>query len=98
MHKIIAGIDEVGRGALAGPIVAASVVIPNTIQIPSFIKDSKQLSPAKRQIAFDWIQAHCLFATGSSTQKYIDTYGIKKANFKAMKIALKKLVTRNQLK
>ncbi|MFC1924818.1 ribonuclease HII, partial [Chloroflexota bacterium] len=53
-YGIIAGIDEVGRGALAGPVVAAAVILPIQINAPwlSQVRDSKQLSPIQRSHIF----------------------------------------------
>ncbi|HEX2769535.1 MAG TPA: ribonuclease HII, partial [Geobacteraceae bacterium] len=53
-YSCIAGIDEAGRGALAGPVVAAAVVFPKGAEIPG-INDSKKLTPAKRNELFDLI-------------------------------------------
>ena len=57
-YQYIAGIDEVGRGALAGPVVAAAVILPYPIDTPWLVqvKDSKQLSPARRQLLFPHIR------------------------------------------
>ena len=53
-YQLIAGVDEAGRGALAGPVVAAAVILPCRIDGPWIdqVKDSKQLSPAKRELLF----------------------------------------------
>ncbi|GAJ17361.1 unnamed protein product, partial [marine sediment metagenome] len=50
-YQLIAGVDEVGRGALAGPVVAAAVILPNKLKARCLagVKDSKQLSPARRE-------------------------------------------------
>ena len=54
-EAIIAGIDEAGRGALAGPVVAGACILPDGIRLPRFIRDSKQLTPETRAEAFAWI-------------------------------------------
>ena len=53
--KYIAGVDEVGRGPLAGPVVAAAVVLPKDFNVPG-VNDSKKLSPTKRDKFFDIIK------------------------------------------
>ena len=56
-YQYIAGIDEAGRGSLAGPVVAAAVILPCRIDVPwlNQVKDSKQLSPARRESLFHHI-------------------------------------------
>jgi ribonuclease HII len=56
-YRFIAGLDEVGRGALAGPVMAAAVILPQSIEAPWLrqVKDSKQLSPAVRKVLFTHI-------------------------------------------
>lgn len=87
-YECIAGVDEAGRGALAGPVVAACCCLPIGAELPEYIVDSKVLSPSKRQIAFEWIKEHCVFGIGKASANYIDTHGIKKATHKAMKQAI----------
>ena len=54
--KVIAGVDEAGRGPLCGPVVAGAVVfLSHDIEIPVVIRDSKQMSEKQRNIAYDWI-------------------------------------------
>ena len=57
-YRLIAGIDEAGRGPLAGPVVAAAVILPYQLDAPwlAQVRDSKQLSPAKRELLFQYIQ------------------------------------------
>jgi ribonuclease HII len=55
-HGVIAGVDEVGRGPIAGPVVAAAVIFPGERFLPS-LRDSKQLPPAKREVLYDAIMA-----------------------------------------
>ncbi|MBI2117644.1 ribonuclease HII, partial [Candidatus Peregrinibacteria bacterium] len=84
---IIIGIDEAGRGPLAGPVVAAACV--DCKIFPSFmIKDSKQLTPEKRERAFLWIQEYCTYGIGISDASEIDRIGILEATQKAMQDAL----------
>lgn len=89
--SIFCGIDEVGRGALAGPVVAAAVILPPFTYLKG-IRDSKQLSPQKREAFFILITEKALaIGVGSATHKEIDRFNIRNASFMAMKRALRKL-------
>lgn len=88
---MIAGIDEAGRGALAGPVVAGACILPEGITLPSFIRDSKQLSAEKREEAFAWIEVHCQFGCGRADATFIDHHGILSATEKAMQEAVEAL-------
>ena len=84
----IAGIDEAGRGALAGPVVAAAVVLPIGVEIPG-INDSKKLTPAKRNELFDMILEKALsVGVGSGDHLLIDRVNILQATLFAMKEAV----------
>ncbi len=93
-YRYIAGIDEVGRGALAGPVVAAAVILPCHMDAPwlNLVKDSKQLSPAVRELLFHHIYKIAV-ATGIGLVRHevIDTQGIIKATRLAMKLAVDRL-------
>ena len=94
-YRYIAGIDEVGRGALAGPVVAAAVILPCHINAPwlSQIKDSKQLSPAKRELLFPHInEAAISVGIGKVAAEVIDKEGIIRATRLAMKSAIDQLL------
>lgn len=88
----IAGIDEAGRGALAGPVVAAAVILPRNEQIESLlagVNDSKQLSAKKRELFFDLIIEHALaYGIGQQPASVIDEIGIMPANKLAMQTAV----------
>ena len=93
-YQRIAGIDEVGRGALAGPVVAAAVILPCHIDTPwlNQVKDSKQLSPARREILFHYInEAAISVGIGIAPHEVIDAQGIIKATRLAMKLAIDQL-------
>jgi len=93
-YQLIAGIDEAGRGALAGPVVAAAVILPHHIDTPwlSQIKDSKQLSPTKRELLFHHIKELAIsIGIGMIHNEVIDTQGIIKATRLAMKSAVDQL-------
>ena len=91
----IAGIDEAGRGALAGPVVAAAVILPlnNTIEtILHGVNDSKQLTARKRETLFDLICEHALaYGIGQQPASVIDEIGILPANKLAMQTAVSQL-------
>lgn len=87
---IVCGLDEVGRGPLAGPVVAACVIIPKEKRALPFIgdiKDSKKLSPAKRESLYAEIIQHFPYAIAEITPSEIDTINILQASLKAMKVA-----------
>ncbi len=93
-YRYIAGIDEAGRGALAGPVVAAAVILPYCIDAPwlSLVRDSKQLSPAKRELLFHHIHSIAVATgIGMASHEVIDTQGIVKATELAMKLAVEQL-------
>ena len=90
----VAGIDEVGRGPLAGPVTAAAVVMPGTIPAAWFglIHDSKQMTPARRAFAYEQIGRYAeAVGVGSSTPFEIDSIGIVSATRLAMTRALHEL-------
>lgn len=90
--KKIAGIDEAGRGPLAGPVVAASCILPKGA-IFKELNDSKQLSPAKREKLFEEITKHpeALFGIGSCSVEEIDQLNILQATFLAMQRAVQNM-------
>ena len=93
-YQRIAGIDEAGRGALAGPVVAAAVILPCRIDTPwlNQVRDSKQLSPARRELLFHYIhEAATAIGIGIAPNEVIDTQGIIKATRLAMKLAIDQL-------
>ena len=83
--KLIAGVDEVGRGCLAGPVIAAAVIFKNNI--PG-LKDSKKLSIKKRQKLSLIIMENSYFSFGSASVKEIDEINILQASLLAMKRAI----------
>jgi len=93
-YRLIAGVDEVGRGALAGPVMAAAVILPLGIEIPwlGSVRDSKQLSPKQRERVFDLVQrAGIPFGLGSVPHATIDEVGIVQATRMAMAQAVDSL-------
>jgi ribonuclease HII len=88
---LVAGVDEAGRGPLAGPVVAAAVILDDAKRIKG-LNDSKQLSPARRERLFDEIRAHALaFCVAEATVAEIDTLNILQATMLAMKRAVEGL-------
>lgn len=93
-YRFVAGIDEVGRGCLAGSVVAAAVIFPVDLQIKG-VKDSKQLSPKKREELYDVILSQCVsFGLGIVNEKTIDRINIRQAARLAMKRAVDSLKVR----
>ena len=84
------GIDEVGRGCLAGPVVAAAVVLPRNFE-KFILKDSKKLSFKQRQEAFKKIRKESVYALGVVSEIQIDKINILNATFQAMNKALKQI-------
>ena len=93
-YQLVAGVDEVGRGALAGPVVAAAVILPEypNARWLGLVRDSKMLTPKKRQYLSDCIRKEAL-ATGVGviSHEVIDSRGIVWATRLAMKLALSEL-------
>ncbi|MBP3206133.1 MAG: ribonuclease HII [Lachnospiraceae bacterium] len=90
-HQFICGIDEVGRGPLAGPVVAGAVILPKDCDI-LYINDSKQLSEKKREELYDIIQEKAIAcAVGYASPQRIDEINILQATYEAMREAIRKL-------
>lgn len=91
LPRPVAGVDEAGRGPLAGPVVAAAVLAPDGWTLTG-LNDSKKLTAAKRQALEDEIKRSCLgWAVGVATQEEIDAINILQATFLAMRRALEGL-------
>ena len=86
----MAGVDEVGRGCLAGPVFAAAVILNNNINIKG-IKDSKKISFKKRILLSKYIKKNSVYAIGHASVKEINETNILHASLLSMKRALKKL-------
>lgn len=90
----VIGVDEVGRGPLAGPVMAAAVYVPHANRnhpIWKEVRDSKQLSPIRRDVLFSIIQGQCLFGIGTASVEEIDTLNILQASFLAMRRAIEQI-------
>ena len=89
--QAIAGIDEAGRGPLAGPVVAAAVVLPRNHVIPG-VDDSKKLTAARRDALYDRIMTEALaVGVGVSDSQTVDRINILQATLRAMETAVRSL-------
>ena len=88
--KIIAGVDEVGRGSLIGPVYAAAVILNNSIN-KKILKDSKKLTKNKREILSKYIKKNSIWSIGKASIKEIEKNNILNASLLAMKRAIIKL-------
>lgn len=87
----IAGVDEVGRGPLAGPVIAAACILPKSFDLPG-LNDSKKLTEKKRRVLSQSIQEQAVaFSLGSATTAEIDLHNILRATKLAMTRALDKM-------
>ena len=93
---IIAGVDEVGRGCLAGPVVSAAVVLKEGINL-DLLKDSKKISFKKRQEISDHIKFHSFYAVGLASVDEILNLNILQASLLSMKRALEQLTVKPDL-
>lgn len=97
----VCGVDEVGRGPLAGPVVAACVIIPEEMRNLGFvgqIKDSKKLSPAKRAVLNTQITQNFPYAIATVDVEEIDALNILHASLKAMSLCIEKLALNHEIK
>ena len=96
-YDYICGIDEVGRGPLAGPVVAAAVIFPKDVDI-LYLNDSKQLSEKKREELYLEIKEKAIcYAVGMADVETIDTINILQADYVAMRQAISKLKVAPQI-
>ena len=90
-YKLICGVDEVGRGPLVGPVVAAAVILPKNYKLEG-LTDSKKISEKKREYLYDIIKKDAIsIGIGEVSPKEIDKINIYEASRKAMMIAISKL-------
>lgn len=89
--KLLAGVDEAGRGPLAGPVVAAAVIFDKKAFHPQ-INDSKKIAEPRREELYEWIIGNCTaYGIGIINHKEIEEINILQASLKAMKIAASQL-------
>ncbi len=93
-YHLVAGVDEAGRGALAGPVVACAVILPsdfNPVWL-GLVRDSKQLHPSRREFLYQAIQNEAIaIGTGIVSPQDIDSLGILKATWLAMEASIRQL-------
>lgn len=96
-YEYICGIDEVGRGPLAGPVMAAAVILPKDVNI-LYLNDSKQLSEKKREELYEEIKDKAVcYAVGMADVETIDEINILQADYVAMRQAINKLSVTPQI-
>lgn len=86
-NQVICGLDEVGRGCLAGPVVTAAVILPIG-KTHRLLKDSKLMLPEEREKAANWIKKNCWYATGIVHHRIVDDKNVYHATLVAMKKSL----------
>jgi len=96
-NAVICGIDEVGRGCLAGPLVTAAVILPPNTGY-KLLKDSKILTPKELILAYKWIKRNCRYNIGIASHNNIDTFNIWQATLIAMKKAAIHLIASSDIK
>ena len=90
---MLAGVDEAGRGALAGPVVASAVIFTQATD-PTLFSDSKTLSESRRDALYDIIMATCIVGIGSLSARSVDRYNILNATLRAMAFSVNNLAER----
>jgi ribonuclease HII len=88
--KIIAGVDEVGRGSLIGPVYASAVILSKSIN-KKLLKDSKSLTKNRREVLSKYIKKNSIWSIGKASVKEIEKINILHASLLAMQRAIKKL-------
>ena len=89
--RFIVGVDESGRGPIAGPVVAAAVYIPDSFSALDELRDSKAMSASRRQHLYSLLRKEALVSVGMASPKEIDKLNIRVATLLAMKRAIAKL-------
>jgi len=98
-YRVVAGVDEAGCGPLAGPVVAAAVILePDTARTWwCELRDSKQVTPDDRERLSAMLRAECAFGVGAASHEYIDEHGLTAARKHAMREAVRALPHRPQM-
>ena len=98
-NQYIIGADEVGRGSFAGPICAAAVKINYShLKLLANVKDSKKLSPKKREEIFSMVEENNIeYSFNESSNTFIDQFGIKNANEKVLTDSISDIYTGNEI-
>lgn len=96
-YKVICGVDEAGRGPLAGPVCAAAVILPDGLELPG-LTDSKKLTDKRRRELFPLIQEQAIaYGIGYASEEEIDSINILQATFLAMERAIAQLPVKPDL-
>ena len=95
-NVVIAGVDEAGRGPLAGPVVAAAAIL-NVDDDFIYLNDSKKVTPKRRDILYDDIMNRTIYGIGIVSAEEIDEMNILQATYKAMRMAIDKLSKRPEV-
>lgn len=98
-YRYIAGVDEVGCGAMAGPLLAAAVILPYPVKVPWLkqIRDSKLLTQLAREKLSEFIREIAIaVGVGEVSHEFIDSKGLTKARRRAMKLAIDQLLPHPQ--
>ena len=94
-NKIVVGVDEAGRGPLAGPVVAGAVIVIQDFPELQEINDSKKLTEKKRERLFEAIEKNCIVGIGIASEKEIDEMNILNATFLAMRRAISQVAEKS---
>ena len=94
-NKIVVGVDEAGRGPLAGPVVAGAVIVIQDFPELQEINDSKKLTEKKRERLFEAIEKNCIVGIGIASEKEIDEMNILNATFLAMRRAINQVTEKS---
>ena len=94
-NKIIVGVDEAGRGPLAGPVVAGAVIVIQYFPELQEINDSKKLTEKKRERLFEAIEKNCIVGIGIASESEIDEINILNATFLAMRRAISQVAEKS---
>ena len=95
-NKLIAGVDEVGRGSWVGPVFSAAVILKKNIN-KNLFKDSKKISKKKRIKIAKYIKKNSIYSIGKSSTKEIDKFNVLQATLLSMKRAIKNLQVKPNL-
>nr|WP_314114439.1 ribonuclease HII [uncultured Leptotrichia sp.] len=94
-NRIVVGVDEAGRGPLAGPVVAGAVIVIQDFAELQEINDSKKLTEKKRERLFEVIEKNCIVGVGIASEKEIDEMNILNATFLAMRRAINEVAEKS---
>ena len=96
-NKLIAGVDEVGRGSWVGPVFSAAVILKKNIN-KNLLKDSKKISSKKRMVLAKYIKKNSIYSLGKASLREIDKLNILQATLLSMRRAIKNLKVKRNVK